>query len=274
MAGLGERNAVVTHQDQIDLTVASSARVYDYLLGGKDNYEADRTMAAMLTERAPSLPIMFRAQRDLVGRIVAYLAREKGVRQFLDIGTGIPTSPNVHEIAQSIDPASNVVYVDNDPVVLTHARAFMRGTEEGRTTFLDADLKRPEGILQHPELAATLDTSRPIAVLLIGIVHLLRDDDRPYDIVRGIVDWLPAGSFIAVSTPSADFDAPMMNALAEISERSGVPCVPRSKPQLERFFEDVELIPPGIVPLLAWHPDVQPDDVNAVHGWVGVARKA
>jgi S-adenosyl methyltransferase len=263
----------VTQQEQIDVTVASSARVYDCLLGGKDNFEADRKLAAQLTQLMPDLPIMFRAQRDLMGRIVRHLAQEHAVRQFLDIGTGIPTSPNVHEIAQLIDAASRVVYVDNDPMVMAHARALMRGTAEGRTCFLAADVRDPDQILDDPDVGTTLDTTKPIGVLLIGIVHHIRDEEHPYDIVRRIVDWLPAGSYIAISTPSADFDPERMNAIAQIGERSGLPVVPRSKSALAGFFHELELLPPGIVPLLAWHPDTEPEDVNAVHGWVGVARK-
>jgi hypothetical protein len=263
----------VTQQEQLDVRIASSARVYDYLLGGKTNFEADRKLAAQLTERLPALPIMLRAQRDLVGRIVRHLASEHGVRQFLDIGTGIPTSPNVHEIAQTIDSASRVVYVDNDPMVLAHARALMRGSAEGRTSFLAADLRAPEVILQHPDLAATLDTTKPIGVLLIGIIQNILDEEHPHDSVRRVVDWLPAGSYIAISTPSADFDPDKMNAMAQMSVRSGLPVVPRSKTGLAGFFHGLELLPPGIVPLLGWQPDSQPQDVNAVHGWVGAARK-
>jgi hypothetical protein len=253
--------------------VAASARVYDYLLGGKDNFDADRKLAAQLTERMPTLPIMFRAQRDLMGRVVRHFARDLGLRQFLDIGTGIPTSPNVHEIAQAVDPASRVVYVDNDPIVLAHARALMRGSSEGRTSFLAADLRTPGEILQHPDLARTLDTSKPIGVLLIGIVHNVRDDEHPYDSVRRIVDWLPAGSYIAISTPSADFDPDGMTEIARMSVRSGLPVVPRSKTELAAFFDGLELLPPGIVPMLGWHPDSEPEDVDSVHGWVGVGRK-
>jgi hypothetical protein len=263
----------VTQREQIDVKVASSARVYDFLLGGKDNFEADRKLAAQLTDLMPELPIMFRAQRDLLARIVRSLAREHGVRQFLDVGTGIPSSPNVHEVAQTIDPASRVVYVDNDPMVLAHARALMRGTAEGRTCFLAADLRDPEGMLDHPDVAATFDTTKPIGVLLIGILHHIRDEEHPLDIVRHIVDWLPAGSYLAISTPSADFDPVRMNAMARLGERSGLPVVPRSKTELAAFFDDLELLPPGIVPLLAWRPDTEPADVNAVHGWVGAARK-
>jgi hypothetical protein len=263
----------VTQQEQVDVSVASSARVYDCLLGGKDNYEADRKLAAQLTQLMPDLPIMFRAQRDLMGRIVRRLGQDHGVRQFLDIGTGIPTSPNVHEIAQTIDATSRVVYVDNDPMVMAHARALMRGTAEGRTCFLAGDVRDPEGILDHPDLGRTLDTTKPIGVLLIGIVHHIRDEEHPYDVVRRIADWLPAGSYIAISTPSADFDPDKMNALARIGERSGLPVVPRSRTELAAFFDGLELLPPGVVPLLAWQPDTEPEDVNAVHGWVGVGRK-
>jgi S-adenosyl methyltransferase len=259
--------------DEMDTGVPQSARVYDFLLGGKDNYEADRAVGSALIAQAPALPIMVRAQRALLARMVRHLVREAGVRQFLDVGTGIPTADNVHEVAQALAPESRVLYVDNDPIVLTHARALMKSTPQGRTAFIHADVRRPADVLQHPSLPTVIDVTQPVALLLIGIVHHLRDDDAPYDVVRTLVDWLPSGSYLGVVTPSADFDPKMMASLAATAERSGIPYVPRSKADTERFFAGLELVEPGVAPILGWRPDDPPADVNAVHGWAGLARK-
>jgi len=266
--------AVSSSPDELDTGVPQSARVYDFLLGGKDNYEADRAVGAALIAQAPALSVMVHAQRALLARLVSYLVREAGIRQFLDIGTGIPAVDNVHEVAQRLAPDSRVLYVDNDPIVLAHARALMRSTAAGRTAFIQADVRRPEEILGHPALRDVIDTRKPVALLLIGIVHHLRDDDAPYDVVRRLVDRLHAGSYLAVVTPSADFDPPMMAAIAETAERSGIPYVPRSRAETERFFDGLELVEPGVVPILGWRPEQEPADVNAVHGWAGLARKA
>ncbi|HYJ75488.1 MAG TPA: SAM-dependent methyltransferase [Kineosporiaceae bacterium] len=260
-------------RDGLDTGIPQSARVYDFLLGGKDNYEADRAVGAALVAQAPSLPVMVRAQRALLARMVRYLVVEAGIHQFLDIGTGIPTGDNVHEVAQRIVPESRVVYVDNDPIVLAHARALMRSTPRGRTAFIQADVREPEAILADPRLASVLDRDQPVALLLIGIVHHLREEDRPYDLVRRLVDWLPSGSHLAVVTPSADFDPPLMASIAATAERSGIPYVPRSKAETDRFFDGLEFVDPGLVPILAWRPDSRVKDPDAVHGWAGLARK-
>jgi hypothetical protein len=231
-------------------------------------------VGSALIAQAPALPIMVREQRALLARMVRHLVREAGVRQFLDIGTGIPSADNVHEVAQALAPESRVLYVDNDPIVLTHARALMKSTPQGRTAFIQADVRRPQDILEHPTLPTVLDASRPIALLLIGIVHHLRDDDAPYDVVRTLVDWLPSGSYLAVVTPSADFDPEMMASLAATAERSGIAYVPRSKAETERFCAGLELVDPGVAPILGWRPDETPADENAVHGWAVLARKA
>jgi hypothetical protein len=261
-------------RDELDTGIPQSARVYDFLLGGKDNYEADRAVGAALIQQAPALPVMVRAQRQLLARMVEYLVVEAGVRQFLDIGTGIPTADNVHEVAQGIAPETRVVYVDNDPIVLAHARALMRSTADGRTAFIQADVREPEAILEDATLAGVLDRRQPIALLLIGIVHHLRDDDRPYDVVRRLVDWLPSGSYLGVVTPSADFDPELMRSIAATAERSGIPYVPRGKEETERFFDGLEFVDPAVVPILAWRAQRKPRDPNAVHGWAGLARKA
>jgi SAM-dependent methyltransferase len=252
--------------DELDTGIPQSARVYDFLLGGKDNYEADRAVGAALVAQAPALPVMVKAQRALLGRIVRYLVVDAGIRQFLDVGTGIPTVDNVHEVAQGLAPDARVVYVDNDPIVLAHARALMRSTAAGRTAFIQADVRDPGSILGDPTLTSVLDLREPVALLLIGIV-------RPYDVVRQLVDALPSGSHLAVVTPSADFDPELMGSIAGTAERSGIPYVPRSKAETEKFFDGLELVEPGLVPILAWRPRRRPKDPDAVHGWAGVARK-
>ena len=268
---LGPAAGAVKHD--LDTGMPQSARVYDFLLGGKDNYEVDRAVGMALVEQAPTLPLMVRAQRDLLGRLVRYFVRDVGVRQFLDIGTGLPSANNVHEVAQAIAPDSRVQYVDNDPMVLAYARALMKSTAGGRTAFIEADLRNPDSILGHRSVTSTLDRNRPVALLLIGIVHHLRDDDRPYDVVGRLVDWLPPGSYVAVVTPSADFDPAVMASVAATAERAGIPYVPRSKAETEQFLAGLELVEPGVVPILAWRPEREPADANAVHGWAGVARK-
>jgi hypothetical protein len=259
---------------EIDTTVPQSARVYDFLLGGKDNFGPDRAVGAALIERVPTLPVMVRAQRAFLARAVRFLVGEAGIMQFLDIGTGIPTANNVHEVAQEIAPEARVLYVDNDPMVLAHARALMKGTSAGRSAFISADLREPEKILSDPSLEATVDRTRPLALMLVGILHHLRDSDEPHRIVATLVDWLPGGSYLTIATPSGDFDAEAMATLAATAEQSGIPYVPRSRAETERFFTGLELVDPGLVPILGWRPDAQTStDVNSVYGWAGVARK-
>jgi hypothetical protein len=258
----------------IDENVPQSARVYDYLLGGKDNYAVDRSVGEALIEQVPTLPVMVRAQRAFLARAVRYLVTEGGMRQFLDIGTGIPSANNVHEVAQEMAPDARVMYVDNDPIVLAHARALMKGNPAGQTGFIQADLRQPEKILNDATLAEILDLTQPMGLMLVGILHHLRESDNPYEIVAALVDWLPTGSYLSIASPSADFDAEAMAALAASAEQSGIPYVPRSRRDTERFFAQLDLVEPGLVPILAWRPD--PDtstDVNSVFGWAGVARK-
>ncbi|MFN0284106.1 MAG: SAM-dependent methyltransferase [Kineosporiaceae bacterium] len=259
----------------MDPHVPQSARVYDFLLGGKDNYPADRQVGAALIEAVPALPVMVRAQRAFLARVVRFLVRDAGVTQFLDIGTGIPAAGSVHEVAQAIAPGVHVVYVDNDPVVLTHARALMTGLPQGGTAFIEADVRRYTAIIEHDDLAGTLDRHRPIALLLVGILHHLQDVDDPYGIVSALVDWLPAGSHLVIAGPGSDFDPAAMAALARTAEQSGIPYVPRDREQTRRFFAGTQLIEPGVVPILGWRPDEGSEgvDVNSVFGWAGVGRK-
>ncbi|MFN2496852.1 MAG: SAM-dependent methyltransferase [Pseudonocardiaceae bacterium] len=259
----------------IDTSVAHSARVYDYWLGGKDNYPADRALGDAIAVQIPTIRSMARANRAFMHRAVDHLVREVGIRQFLDIGTGIPTQGNVHEVAQAIAPQSRVVYVDNDPIVLVHARALLTSHPEGRTAFIDADIRRPDAILNDPELQATLDLDQPIALILVAILMLVSDADDPYGNVSSLIDALPSGSHVVISHPTADFDTDAMAGVVAASARAGFTFVPRDRAGVEAFFRGLELLEPGLVPVLAWRPDSWPpvrDSHNAYY-WAGVARK-
>jgi hypothetical protein len=255
------------------------ARVYDFLLGGKDNFPADRAAAEQGIKANPNSRTPPRENRAFLRRAVRYLAREVGIRQFLDIGTGIPTSPNVHEVAQGVAPESRIVYVDNDPIVLVHARARLTSSSEGRTTYIDADVRDVEGILESTGLRATLDLSQPVGLLLIAIMHFIPDEDDPYGITGRLLDGLPSGSHLALSHLTGDFDPEAWEGVAAIYRRSGVIMRVRSLPEIERFFDRLDLVEPGVVSLPRWRPDPgagggadQPTDAEvSVYG--GVARK-
>ena len=258
-------------RDPLDTGVPQSARVYDYLLGGKDNFQADRAVGDMLIQQAPSLPMVVKANRTFLVRAVTHLVRDAGIRQFLDIGTGIPTANNVHEVAQAVDPETRVVYVDNDPIVLAHARAMMQGDPAGRTAFIQADVRDVDSILGHDTVTATLDRRRPIALMLLGITHHLRADERPYELVARLVDWLPSGSYLAVSAPSSDGNSDVHGAAAS-AEQSGITYVARSKEEIERFFTGLDLVEPGVVPIPEDQPATPPNP-DDIYGWAGIARK-
>jgi S-adenosyl methyltransferase len=259
---------------EIDTTVPTSARVYDYLLGGKDNFVADRLAAEAIISQLPDLPTMARGGRAFLGRAVRFLAGEAGIRQFLDIGTGIPTAKNVHEVAQAIAPETRVLYVDNDPVVLAHARALMVSHPAGKTDFIMADLREPKTILSHPAFAETLDVNQPVALILSGILMHIQDSDDPHGIVATLLDALPSGSYMAIGHPTADFDPNAMTAMAAAAQQAGIPYVPRSRDEIAKFFNGLELVEPGIVPIAAWRPeDDAPDDIYSVYAWAGVGRR-
>lgn len=257
----------------VDTTVPESARVYDFLLGGKDNFAADRAVGEALIEHVPALPRMVRAQRQFLSRAVEFLVEEAGIRQFLDIGTGIPFANNIHEVAQRIAPDTRVMYADNDPIVIAYARAVMTAQSEGVTEIMQADLREPEAILADPTLRETLDLNEPVALMLIGILMHLRDEEEPYRLVATLMDALPSGSYLALTHPSADFNEEGMNALAASAQQSGIPYVPRSRAEVERFSAGLKLVEPGVVPILGWRPVHPPEDVNSVYGWASVARK-
>jgi hypothetical protein len=255
------------------------ARVYDFLLGGKDNFPADRAAAAAGLKANPNSRIPPRENRAFLRRAVAYLAREAGIGQFLDIGTGIPTSPNVHEIAQAANPKARVVYVDNDPIVLSHARALLTTGPEGKTAYIDADVRDPEQILTSPELRETLDLSQPVGLLLIAILHFVPDGDDPASLVERLMAGLPSGSYLALSHLTGDFDPAAWEGVAAVYRRSGVILQVRPKADVESYFSGLDLIEPGVVSLPDWRPepaaasqDGRPTDAQvSVYG--GIARK-
>jgi hypothetical protein len=253
------------------------ARVYDYLLGGKDNFAADRAAAEAGLRANPNSRIPPRENRAFLGRAVRYLAGEAGISQFLDIGTGIPTSPNVHEVAQAIEPRARIVYVDNDPIVLTQARALLTTGRQGRTAYIDADLRDIDAILGSGDLQRTLDLSRPVGLLLIAVMHFIPDEDDPWALAARLLAALPSGSYLALSHLTGDFDPAAWAGVVAVYRRSGVTMKVRHKPDIERFFAGLDLIDPGVVSLPQWRPD--PSDVGrppsdaAVSVYGGVARK-
>jgi hypothetical protein len=257
----------------IDTTVAHPARVYDYWLGGKDNFAADREAAEQVIAARPTILRDIRANRELLHRAVRYLAAEAGIRQFLDVGTGIPTSPNVHEIALEIAPGARVVYADNDPIVLSHARALLTSSPDGVTAYVDADLRRPDEILRHAR--QTLDFTRPVAVILVGILHLISDDEDPYGLAARLMAATVPGSYLVITQPASDVHA---DAAAEgarrYNERVATKQTRRSRAEVARFVEGLQVAEPGIVQMHRWRPEpgLNVDDYE-VSGWAVVARK-
>ncbi|MEV8512272.1 SAM-dependent methyltransferase [Dactylosporangium sp. NPDC051484] len=249
--------------ERIDTSTPHPARRYNYWLGGKDNFAADRESGDAIAKVFPAIRTTALENRAFLRRAVRFLAAEAGVRQFLDVGTGIPTANNTHEVAQSIAPESRIVYVDNDPIVLTHARALLTSTPQGATAYIDADLRDPASILAHDSVRGTLDFDRPIALMLIAIVHFLFDEHRPYDTVRRLVDALPSGSYVVMTHGTSDLASAAMRQHAEEEIRSGrlrLDAVPRSKDEIARFFDGLELVDPGIAPIVEWRSTVPPQD--------------
>jgi hypothetical protein len=252
--------------------VPSIARIYDYWLGGKDNFEADRRVGNLVLQNDPGVAFSVRANRAFLARVVRYLVAEAGIRQFLDIGTGLPAADNTHEVAQSLSPDCRIVYVDNDPVVLSHAQALLTSTPEGRCAYLDADLREPASILA--EAAQTLDFSQPVAVMLIAILHWLPDEVDTRRIVSDLMDAVPAGSYLALSHVAKDVNAEVR---AETGGRVGQLMTPptfRDRAEIGRYFDGLELADPGVVLVSDWRPDSELDAKSPAYLWSGVARKA
>jgi len=256
----------------INTSVAHPARVYDYWLGGKDNFAADREAAERVLAATPGLRFRVRANRAFLARAVRYLAGEAGIRQFLDIGTGIPSANNTHEVAQAVAPDCRVVYVDNDPIVLVHARALLASGPQGSTQYVEGDLRDSRLILAAA--ATTLDFNKPIALMLLGIMHLIQDSEDPYGVVTGLMAKLPSGSYLALSHPAIDINAAQAEAQRRYNERVSTPQTLRTREQVARFFDGLELVPPGLGYVHAWRPehdDPAPAETVSAHG--GVARK-
>jgi hypothetical protein len=256
-----------------DTSVANQARVYDYLLGGKDNYAADRAAAEAVLKIAPDTVFTARANRAFLGRVVRYLVGQAGMRQFLDIGTGIPTSGNTHQVAQEIAPQTRVVYVDYDPIVLAHARALLTSHEAGATEYIDEDLRATGTILDRAR--QLLDFSKPVAITLISIMHAIPDSDDPHEIVARLLDAVPSGSYVALSHMASDIlDDSMQQGLENVTGRLiQQQLTYRSRDQVARFFEGTDLIAPGLVRVEEWRPDGETGDASRSFLWCGVGRK-
>jgi S-adenosyl methyltransferase len=262
---------VADHKPKIDTSVPHSARVWNYWLGGKDHYPADRAVGDQVMAMFPDITRLARADRAFLGRAVRYLAGEAGIRQFLDIGTGLPTADNTHQVAQAIAPESRIVYVDNDPLVLVHARALLTSTPEGACDYIDADLRDIDKILA--EAAKTLDFSQPVALMMLGIVGQVPDSDHPEAIIKRLLDALPSGSYLALSD-GVNTSETFTEAVAHYNENSANTYHPRSPEQITGFFEGLELVEPGVVPLTRWRPEVTPfPGPGEVPGMGGIGRK-
>jgi hypothetical protein len=262
---------------QINTSKPHSARVYDYWLGGKNNYEADEKAAERIARIWPRVREGAQHNRAFMHRATRYLATEAGVHQFLDIGTGIPTEPNLHQIAQGINPHSRVVYADNDPIVLVYASALLRSTPEGRLAYVQADVTDPEAILGAPELADTLDLKQPVALSMIALLHLISDERGAGRIVESLMDALPSGSYLMLTHATSDLDPELMERVAEAYRPTATGGQLRSREEILRFFDGMELVEPGLVVTSRWRPDPGqrlPAITDAEQcAYAGIARK-
>jgi hypothetical protein len=261
---------------EIDSSKPHSARMYDYFIGGKNHFAADREAAAEVLRHSPAVRIAARENRAFLGRAVHYLAAEAGIRQFLDIGTGLPTTDNVHNVAQAAVPSARVVYADNDPLVLSHARALLTSSPEGRTAYIDADLRDPAAILSDPVVRDVLDFGQPIGLIMVAILHFMANEDKPGQILATLIDALPPGSYIAASHLTTEHDPAATAAGQNAMRRAGITMQKRDSDEFaELAFRGLELVPPGVVLVSEWRPDdlgprPTPAEVNC---YGGVARK-
>jgi len=256
-----------------DTSVPHIARVYDYWLGGKDNFAADRELGERTLAAYPNLVFSVRANRAFLARAVRFLTAEMGIRQFLDIGTGIPTANNTHEVAQSVAPESRIVYVDNDPVVLSHARALLTSKPEGQCAYIDADLRDPDNILAIA--ADTLDFSQPVAVMMIAVLHFVADDAEASGIVNRVMDACVPGSFVAISHAASDIDTEQQTEMVRrLNQSVAEKATLRDQAGVTRLFDGFELVDPGVVRTAEWRPDSPHQAASPAAVWCGVARKA
>jgi len=266
---------------KLDSGVPHSARLWNYWLGGKDNFAVDRAVADQILAMVPEMVESARADRAYLGRVVRYLAGEVGIRQFLDVGTGIPTSPNLHEVVQQVVPEARVVYADNDPIVLAHSRALLVSSPEGKTAYLEADVTDPQSILESAEVKDVLDLSKPVALSLVGVFHYLPDALKPYDLVQQLLEPLASGSYLIFSHCTPDFAPDLWERAIQVYKADGGDAQVRSKEEVARFFDSLELVEPGVSSPFRWHPDAETEslvekgeftDVSCSL-WVGVAKK-
>ncbi|MGD1219044.1 SAM-dependent methyltransferase [Streptomyces krungchingensis] len=259
--------------DRIDTSRPHPARVYDWYLGGKDNYPVDEELGRHIMSLDPGAERAARSNRWFMQRATRHVVGAAGIRQFLDVGTGIPTEPNLHQIAQRTAADARVVYVDNDPIVLAHAGALLRGTPQGVTEYVQADLREPEKILA--EAGRVLDFDRPIALSLIALMHFIADESGAYELVETLVDALAPGSCLALSAMTADFEPENVRRGIEMYAKGGVTLVGRSHAQVGRFFKGLDLAEPGIVSVKDWHPELAEDETSigdapvSLYGGVG-----
>jgi O-methyltransferase involved in polyketide biosynthesis len=267
--------AAASSVPELDTSVSHSARIWNYWLGGKDNYAVDRLAGDKVAEMLPIIVVQARADRAFLGRAIHYLAGAEGIRQFLDIGTGLPTADNTHEVAQRVAPESRIVYVDNDPLVLVHARALLTSSPQGSCDYVDGDVHDPDTILA--DAARTLDLAQPAALMLFGILHHVPDLDEAYSIVRRLVAALAPGSFVAINHSTSAVSGAAMEEAVRHWNRVGTPSMTLRTPgQIARFFDGLDVVPPGVVSCSRWRP--VPGQVPGVPAEVdefcGVARKA
>ncbi|MDX2518098.1 SAM-dependent methyltransferase [Streptomyces stelliscabiei] len=259
---------------EIDTSRPHPARMYDWYLGGKDNYPVDEAMGRQMLALDPRVPVMAQVNRAFMHRSTRWLT-ENGVRQFLDIGTGIPTEPNLHQIAQRVAPDAHVVYCDNDPIVLAHAAALLRGTPEGRTEYLQADVRDPHAVVEGAR--KILDFDRPVALSLIALLHFVSDEDGAHALVQRLMSELPSGSYLVISHATADFTPEESRAATEKLKAAGVTLALRSREEFTRFFDGLELVDPGVEVPQHWHPElgepVPGQDDGIIPGYGAVARK-
>ncbi|MFC4034664.1 SAM-dependent methyltransferase [Streptomyces polygonati] len=258
--------------EEIDTSRPHPARMYDYYLGGRDNYEVDREAAQRVVDLLPDIIPAARANRNFLHRAVRFLAGS-GIEQFIDIGTGIPTSPNTHEIAQSVSPDIRVAYIDNDPIVATHAGARLTGA--GNTGFFLGDVRDPASILDHPTIGKLIDFGQPVALMLVAVLHFIKDEENPAGIVAELRDALPAGSHLVLSHATADFHADSMSEVFKIYTKATATLNTRPRDEIVGYFDGFDLLEPGLVQVPLWRPE-QPQsakDVARVGFYGGVARK-
>jgi S-adenosyl methyltransferase len=261
---------------EIDTSRPHSARMYDYFIGGKNHFAADRKTAREVLRHSPYVPVAARENRAFLGRAVRYLAAEAGITQFLDIGTGLPTTNNVHEVAQRVTPSARVVYVDNDPLVLAHARALLTSSAEGRTAYIQADLRDPGAILSDPATRDVLDFGKPVALMLVAILHFTPDESRPAEVIATLLDALPSGSYLAASHLTTDYDKDAASAGQRVMRGAGITMQKRDSAEFAKLaFPGLELVPPGVVLVSEWRPDGTgpPPAPHEVNCYGGVARK-